>query len=149
MTSGKQRTVAKDVSLAGVGVHSGEAATLTFRPAEPHSGIRFRRADLDGAPEIPATVDHVVATDLGTTLGLDGTRVLTVEHVMAALTSQCVDNVVVELTGPEIPIRDGSFLDYVSALNDAGLVEQDAEAGGREQRPRAPAGLRLGRPVRP
>ncbi|HSG10072.1 MAG TPA: UDP-3-O-acyl-N-acetylglucosamine deacetylase [Longimicrobiales bacterium] len=128
MTSGKQRTVAKDVSLAGVGVHSGEAATLTFRPAEPHSGIRFRRADLDGAPEIPATVDHVVATDLGTTLGLDGTRVLTVEHVMAALTSQCVDNVVVELTGPEIPIRDGSFLDYVSALNDAGLVEQDAEA---------------------
>ena len=128
MTPGNQRTIAKDVTLAGVGVHSGEPATLTFRPAEPDTGIRFRRIDLEGSPEIPATVDHVVATDLGTTLGLEGVRVLTVEHVMAALTSQCIDNVVVEVDGTEIPIRDGSFQDYVSALGDAGIIDQDAEA---------------------
>lgn len=124
----KQRTIAKDISLDGVGVHCGEAATLTFRPASPGSGVRFRRADLPGSPEIPATVDHVVATDLGTTLGVDDVRVLTVEHIMAAITSQCVDNVVVELSGQEIPIRDGSFQDYVAALRDAGIVEQDADA---------------------
>jgi UDP-3-O-[3-hydroxymyristoyl] N-acetylglucosamine deacetylase/3-hydroxyacyl-[acyl-carrier-protein] dehydratase len=128
MTPGKQRTIAKDIALDGVGVHSGEVARLTFRPAEPNAGIRFRRADLDGCPEIPATLDHVVATDLGTTLGLEDARVLTVEHVMAALTSQRVDNAVVEVTGPEIPIRDGSFQDYVHALNDAGIVEQDVDA---------------------
>jgi UDP-3-O-[3-hydroxymyristoyl] N-acetylglucosamine deacetylase/3-hydroxyacyl-[acyl-carrier-protein] dehydratase len=128
MTPARQRTIAKDVSLDGVGVHSGEAATLTFRPAAPDMGVRFRRVDLEGAPEIPATVDHVVATDLGTTLGLEDVRVLTVEHVMAALTSQCVDNVVVELNGPEIPIRDGSFQDYVTALHEGGIVEQDADA---------------------
>lgn len=128
MTPGKQRTIAKDISLEGVGVHSGEAATLTFRPAGPNTGVRFRRADLDGHPEVPATVEYVVATDLGTTLGVEDVRVLTVEHVMAALTSQCVDNVIVELTGPEIPIRDGSFQDYVTALHDAGIVELDADA---------------------
>ena len=127
MSPGKQRTLAKDISLDGTGVHSGAPARLTFRPAEANRGIRFRRVDLPGQPEVPASVDHVVATDLGTTLGLDEVRVLTVEHVMAALTSQCVDNAIVELTGPEIPIRDGSFQDYVSALLDAGIVEQDAD----------------------
>jgi UDP-3-O-[3-hydroxymyristoyl] N-acetylglucosamine deacetylase/3-hydroxyacyl-[acyl-carrier-protein] dehydratase len=128
MSLDQQRTVAREIALEGAGVHSGEAATLTFRPAPPGTGVRFRRTDLPGAPEVPATVDHVVATDLGTTLGLDDVRVLTVEHVMAALTSQCVDNVVVEITGPEIPIRDGSFQDYISALHDAGIVAQDAPA---------------------
>ena len=122
----KQCTVARSVSLDGAGVHSGESASLTFLPGEPHSGIRFRRVDLEGAPEVPADLDHVVATDLGTTLGLDEVRVLTVEHLMASLWASGVDNAVVELTGPEIPIRDGSFKDYVAALADAGLSEQDA-----------------------
>jgi len=128
MSPGKQRTVAKEISLDGAGVHSGEAATLTFRPADPGTGVRFRRMDLEGTPEVPAALDRVVATDLGTTLGEGEVRVLTVEHLMAAVSSLPVDNLVVELTGPEIPIRDGSFQDYRNALLEAGIVEQDAEA---------------------
>jgi UDP-3-O-[3-hydroxymyristoyl] N-acetylglucosamine deacetylase/3-hydroxyacyl-[acyl-carrier-protein] dehydratase len=129
MSAENQQTVAKSLSLEGTGVHSGEAATLTFEPAEPDAGIVFRRSDLEGRPEIPATLDHVVATDLGTTLGIDEeARVLTVEHLLAALSSQRVDNVVVELDGPEIPIRDGSFRDYVAAIREAGLVKQDRPA---------------------
>lgn len=128
MDCDRQRTVSKEISLEGIGVHSGEPATLTFRPAEPDTGIRFRRVDVEGAPEIPADLDHVVGTELGTTLGDGDVRVLTVEHVMAALAALCVDNVVVELDGPEIPIRDGSFQDYVDALTEAGLEEQNADA---------------------
>lgn len=123
----KQCTVARSVTLQGQGVHSGAAASLTFLPAEPGSGIRFRRVDLEGAPEIPADLDHVVATDLGTTLGEGEARVLTVEHLMAALMASGVDNVVVEIDGQEIPIRDGSFKDYATVLADAGLEPQDAE----------------------
>jgi UDP-3-O-[3-hydroxymyristoyl] N-acetylglucosamine deacetylase/3-hydroxyacyl-[acyl-carrier-protein] dehydratase len=128
MNSVNQRTIGENISLDGVGVHSGEQASLTFRPADPGFGIRFRRMDLDSAVEIPATLDHVVGTELGTSLGVGEARVLTVEHVMAALYSQGVDNVVVEVTGPEIPIRDGSFQDYMVALSEAGIVEQPAEA---------------------
>ncbi len=128
MDRGSQWTVAKEITLEGTGVHSGEGATLTFRAASPHSGILFRRADLPGAPEIPAKLDYVTSTDLGTSLGKDDAQVLTVEHVLAALYSQGVDNIVVELSGPEIPIRDGSFQDFVAALHDAGLREQDAAA---------------------
>jgi len=128
MNPAKQRTVAREVSLDGIGVHSGRPASLTFHPAPEGSGIRFRRADLEGRPEVPATLDHVVRTDLGTTLGLGDAEVLTVEHVLAALASFPVDNVVVEVTGPEIPIRDGSFGDFVGALEDAGLEEQEADA---------------------
>jgi UDP-3-O-[3-hydroxymyristoyl] N-acetylglucosamine deacetylase / 3-hydroxyacyl-[acyl-carrier-protein] dehydratase len=128
MNAPKQRTISKDVSLAGVGVHSGASATLTFRSAEPGAGIRFRRTDLDGAPEIPATLDHVVGTELGTSLGAGEARVLTVEHVMAALSALEIDNALLELRGSEIPIRDGSFADYARALEDAVPVEQDADA---------------------
>ncbi len=123
-----QRTISKEVTLEGTGVHSGESASLTFRPAEPGTGVRFRRTDLEGAPEIPADVDHVVDTDLGTTLGVDGARVLTVEHVLAALVGLNVDNVLVDVDGPEVPIRDGSFQDYVTALDDASPVEQEEDA---------------------
>ncbi len=128
MNPGKQRTVAKEVAMDGIGVHSGRPASLVFHPAPVGTGIRFRRADLEGAPEIPATLDHVVRTDLGTTLGCGKTEVLTVEHVMAALASLPIDNVVVEVTGPEVPIRDGSFVDFVAALEDAGVEEQGADA---------------------
>jgi UDP-3-O-[3-hydroxymyristoyl] N-acetylglucosamine deacetylase/3-hydroxyacyl-[acyl-carrier-protein] dehydratase len=128
MRAPSQRTIAREVTLEGCGVHLGEAATLTFRAAEPDTGIRFRRIDLDGSPEVPAGLDHVVDTDLGTSLACGEAKVLTVEHVMAALGALEIDNVVLDLTGPEIPIRDGSFQDYFRALSDAGPVEQDAEA---------------------
>lgn len=128
MTPPKQRTIGTDATLEGIGVHSGEESRLTFRPAEPGSGIRFRRTDLEGTPEIPATLDHVVATSLGTTLGVGESKIMTVEHVMAAAGALGIDNLVIEVSGPEAPIRDGSFQDYVTALQDAGLVEQDADA---------------------
>jgi len=128
MSRPPQRTIARAITLEGVGVHSGETASITFRPAEVGTGVLFRRVDLEGSPEVPGTVEHVVATELGTTLAVGDTRVLTVEHVMAALAGAEIDNVVVEMTGPEVPIRDGSFQDYVSALDDAGAVEQDQDA---------------------
>ena len=137
MTPPRQRTLAGDVSLEGTGVHSGEAARLTFRPADPDTGIRFRRTDLEGAPEVPATLEHVVGTDLGTSLGAGEVRVLTVEHVLAALASRRIDNAVLELEGPEPPIRDGSFQHYLNAVDEAGVVEQEAPARV----------LGLGRPV--
>jgi UDP-3-O-[3-hydroxymyristoyl] N-acetylglucosamine deacetylase/3-hydroxyacyl-[acyl-carrier-protein] dehydratase len=127
MNPGKQRTVAKEITLDGIGVHSGQEATLTFKPGDADSGIVFRRTDLEDAPEIPATLEHVTGTELGTSLGVADAQVLTVEHVMAALYCAGIDNAVIDVSGPEVPIRDGSFGDYVSALGDAGGEELDAE----------------------
>jgi UDP-3-O-[3-hydroxymyristoyl] N-acetylglucosamine deacetylase/3-hydroxyacyl-[acyl-carrier-protein] dehydratase len=128
MKEPRQRTLAGAVKLEGAGVHTGQAATLTLRPADPGAGITFIRADLKGRPEIPADLDHVVGTELGTRLGAGEASVMTVEHVLAALAGQSVDNVVIELTGPEAPIRDGSFKDYVDAVVRTGVVEQDEPA---------------------
>jgi UDP-3-O-[3-hydroxymyristoyl] N-acetylglucosamine deacetylase/3-hydroxyacyl-[acyl-carrier-protein] dehydratase len=128
MSSPLQRTISKEVALDGVGVHSGESASLTFRPAEPDTGIRFRRVDLDGEPEIPADLDHVVETELGTTLGAGEAKVLTVEHLLASLAALSIDNVMIDVKGIEVPIRDGSFLDYLTVLDEAGPVEQEQDA---------------------
>ncbi len=128
MSGSTQRTVSRPVTLEGAGLHSGESASLTFCPADPGTGLRFRRTDVEGQPEVPADLDYVTDTELGTTLGHGGAKILTVEHVLAALAALHIDNLVIDVSGPEIPIRDGSFRDYVSALDDAGPVEQDAEA---------------------
>lgn len=122
-----QQTLSRPTRLDGVGVHTGETAALTLLPAEPDTGLRFRRTDLPGAPEVPVELGSVVATDLGTTLGSGEVRIRTVEHVLAALVSQGVDNAVLELEGPEPPIRDGSFKDYVTAIREAGVSPQEAE----------------------
>ena len=128
MSGPRQRTVSRPVTLEGAGLHCGEAATLTFSHADPDTGLRFRRTDLDGSPEISATLDHVVDTELGTALGSGDVRILTVEHVLAALAALRIDNAVIDVSGPEVPIRDGSFADYLAALDDAAPTEQDAEA---------------------
>lgn len=128
MSELRQQTLAAPVTLEGVGTHSGEPARITLLPADPDTGRRFRRIDLDGSPEVPARADHVVATDHGTTLGDGDVRVATVEHLLAAIQSLDVDNVVVEIDGPETPIMDGSFLPFYHAIREAGVVEQDAEA---------------------
>lgn len=127
MTEPSQRTIRKDVSLAGTGVHSGESATITLRPGNVNTGIRFRRLDLDGCPEIPATLSHVVGTELGTSLANGDAQVNTVEHVMASLAAAQVDNAIIDLDGQEVPIRDGSFRDYVHALRDVGLKSQEVK----------------------
>ncbi len=128
MTGTKQATLAEQVQLSGVGVHSGQEASLTLSPAPEDTGIVFVRTDLDGAPRIPANLDHVADTELGTTLALpDGSaRVMTVEHLLAALAAAGVSNLVVEIDGPEPPILDGSFGPYLAAVEAAGVVEQDA-----------------------
>ncbi|MDX1567335.1 MAG: UDP-3-O-acyl-N-acetylglucosamine deacetylase, partial [Longimicrobiales bacterium] len=128
MSDEQQKTLSGDAALSGVGVHSGEESNVRIRPAETDTGIVFRRTDLEGAPEIPGDLDHVVGTELGTTLGVDDTRILTVEHLMAALFARGVTNAVVEVDGPELPIGDGSFGSWIEALDEAGVVEQDAEA---------------------
>jgi len=124
----RQCTVGREVHLEGVGVHSGVPARISFGPAAPDTGIRFRRIDLDGQPEIPASLDHVVDTDLGTSLGVGEVRILTVEHVLAALSGAGVDNVLIDLSGPEPPIRDGSFVEYLDAIRSAEVVEQPPAA---------------------
>jgi UDP-3-O-[3-hydroxymyristoyl] N-acetylglucosamine deacetylase/3-hydroxyacyl-[acyl-carrier-protein] dehydratase len=121
-----QRTIAKPVSLKGIGLHTGTECSLTFKPAPENYGLRFQRIDLGGNPEIPATSDYVVDISRGTTLGMGEAKVHTVEHVLAAIVGLQIDNIIVELDGIEPPVGDGSSLPYVKILNEAGFIEQDA-----------------------
>ncbi len=124
MSHGNQHTIEQAVSRKGIGVHSGTPATLVFQPAPEDHGIRFKRTDLEGAPEIPVDLDHVAGTDLGTSVGEGEVRVQTIEHVLAALAAKGIDNAVLELSGPEPPILDGSFQPYLEALEEAGAEDQ-------------------------
>ncbi|MEQ8603538.1 MAG: UDP-3-O-acyl-N-acetylglucosamine deacetylase [Marivibrio sp.] len=127
-TDGLQRTLRSAICCSGVGLHSGETVTMTLTPAEPDVGIVFRRTDLkNGARDIPARFDAVVDTRLCTTLGNDhGTRVATVEHLMAALAGCGVDNAIVEIDAPEVPVMDGSSEPFVFLIECAGVVDQAA-----------------------
>ncbi len=122
----KQRTLKTTVQATGVGLHTGEKVYLTLRPAEIDSGIVFRRIDLPGSPHIRAEAHAVHDTRLSTCLEADGTRVATVEHLMSALSGLGIDNVIVELTSPELPIMDGSAGTFIFLLQSAGLVEQSS-----------------------
>jgi UDP-3-O-[3-hydroxymyristoyl] N-acetylglucosamine deacetylase len=115
-----QRTLRRTISCAGIGLHSGRKVTLTLKPAPADHGIRFRRTDLDGV-EIPAHVSHLAAFQYATGLARETGSVDTVEHLMAALASQGVDNAVVELNHPEVPIMDGSAAPFVFLVNEAGI----------------------------
>ena len=123
----RQRTLLRTVNCVGVGLHSGRDLTLTLKPAAAGTGIVFRRVDLDGAPEIQARFDNVVDATMCTTLGTDnGVRVGTVEHLMAAFAGCHVDNAIVEVDGPEVPVMDGSAAPFVFLIECAGTVEQDS-----------------------
>ena len=119
-----QRTLKAAVSCDGIGLHCGERVRLTLRPAAPGSGIVFARTDLAGAVELPATIGHVVGATLATTLGAGDVRVGTVEHLLAALSGLGIDNVRAELTGPEVPILDGSAGPFVALVRAAGVERQ-------------------------
>ncbi|MBC7891942.1 MAG: bifunctional UDP-3-O-[3-hydroxymyristoyl] N-acetylglucosamine deacetylase/3-hydroxyacyl-ACP dehydratase, partial [Sphingobacteriaceae bacterium] len=121
----KQHTISKAVSLSGVGLHTGVQATMTFVPAPPNHGFKFQRIDLPGQPIVDADVDNVVDLSRGTTIEQNGARVNTVEHTLAALVGLQLDNVLIQLDGPEPPIMDGSSLKFVEALEEAGLEEQN------------------------
>jgi UDP-3-O-[3-hydroxymyristoyl] N-acetylglucosamine deacetylase/3-hydroxyacyl-[acyl-carrier-protein] dehydratase len=122
----QQRTIRQPVSMSGIGLHTGSLSTMTFRPAPENFGIRFRRVDLGGSPEVPADVDHVVDISRGTTIEVGAARVHTVEHVMAALVGLQIDNVLIDLDANEPPVGDGSAKPYVDVLLKAGFEKQNA-----------------------
>jgi len=127
----KQQTIRKQVSLKGIGLHTGGKCTITFRPAPVDYGIVFVRSDIDNCPEIQAVVENVVQDDSidslrGTNLHKDGCTIYTVEHVLAAASGLGIDNLKIELNGAEPPVGDGSAMPYINALLEAGIVEQDA-----------------------
>ncbi|XHP75391.1 UDP-3-O-acyl-N-acetylglucosamine deacetylase [Arenibacter antarcticus] len=122
----KQRTIAKEVTLQGVGLHTGQNVTLKFVPAPENYGYAFKRVDLEGEPLIEADANYVVNTQRGTNLEKRGVKIQTSEHVLAALVGLEIDNVLIELDAPEPPIMDGSSKFFVEALESAGIVEQEA-----------------------
>ena len=125
-----QRTLAKSISVTGVGLHSGERVALTLHPAPENSGISFRRTDLDGemGETIKLTPYLINDTRLSSTIVTDkGVRIGTIEHIMSALSAYGIDNALIELNAPEIPIMDGSSLPFIYLLQDAGVVDQKAQ----------------------
>lgn len=122
----KQHTIKKSVTLSGVGLHTGVETNMTFLPAKPEHGIKFQRIDLEGQPIVDADVDNVVDLSRGTTIEQSGARVSTVEHTLAALVGMEIDNVLIQLDGPEAPIMDGSSRQFVDILKEAGSEEQNA-----------------------
>ncbi len=121
----KQRTIQKSVTISGVGLHTGVVSNMTFLPAQANHGFKFQRVDVEGQPIIEADVDFVVDTSRGTVLEKSGARVHTVEHVLAALVGLEIDNVLIQIDGPEPPIMDGSSIQFLDALKDAGFEEQN------------------------
>ncbi len=121
----QQQTLNSAVSYSGIGLHSGSRVTMTFLPAPPNTGVRFRRVDLEGKPEIEAVAENVVENNRATTLAKGNTRVHTVEHVLATFVGYGVDNVIVELDANEPPIADGSAREYCRMVQSAGVVPQD------------------------
>ena len=122
-----QQTLKAPVTLHGVGLHTGNNVTMTLKPAMPGYGIRFQRIDLPEQPVIKADVDYVVDTSRGTTLELNGARINTVEHTLAALVGMSIDNVLIELDAPEVPILDGSAKGIIEAIESVGVQEQEAK----------------------
>ena len=122
-----KKTIQDEVSYRGIGLHSGETSTITFKPAKKDEGIIFIRIDLEGNPEIPADIDHVVDISRGTTIGIKNATVATIEHVLAAIKGLSIDNIRIEVTGSEVPVADGSSIVFLELLKSAGIIEQDAE----------------------
>ncbi len=121
-----QKTIQQEVTLSGVGLHTGEQSTMTFKPAPTNHGYAFVRADLEGKPVIEAKAEYVNSTQRGTSLEKKGVIINTSEHVLAAMVALEVDNVIIELTASEPPIMDGSSKFFIEAIEKAGIVEQDA-----------------------
>ena len=122
----KQHTIKEPVKVSGVGLHTGVEANMTFTPASPNHGIKFQRTDLPNQPIVDADVDYVTDLSRGTTIEHNGTSINTVEHTLAALVGLEIDNVLIQLDGPEIPIMDGSSKMFIDALQTVGTDEQNA-----------------------
>ena len=122
----KQHTIEKNISISGTGLHTGVLVEMTLNPANPGFGYQFQRTDLPNQPIIKADCDLVTDTSRGTTLQVGDAKISTVEHILAALVGLGVDNCLIQVNGPEIPIIDGSSSPFIEIIEKAGLVEQDA-----------------------
>ena len=122
-----QKTIAGPVSLSGTGLHTGASVNVTFSPSPCGSGYRFRRTDLAGKPEVEALAENVTETDRGTVLEKNGARISTTEHLLAAVYGMGIDNLLIELDGPEVPILDGSSREWTELFEKAGIVDQESE----------------------
>lgn len=122
----KQHTIKKPITLSGVGLHTGVETHMTFMPAKSHHGIKFQRTDLPDQPIVEADVDNVVDLSRGTTIEEKGVRIATVEHTMAAIAGMEIDNILIQLDGPEPPIMDGSSRFFIEAIEKVGIEEQNA-----------------------
>ncbi len=122
----KQHTLNSSISISGTGLHTGVLVDMTLKPANPGFGIQFQRIDMPNQPIIKADCDLVTDTSRGTTLQIGDAKVSTVEHVLAALVGMGVDNVLIELNGPEIPIMDGSSMPFIELIEETGVLEQEA-----------------------
>jgi UDP-3-O-[3-hydroxymyristoyl] N-acetylglucosamine deacetylase/3-hydroxyacyl-[acyl-carrier-protein] dehydratase len=120
----QQNTIKSKLTLSGKGLHCGKHVTVNILPAEPNTGIKFRRIDLENKPIIPASVDFVTDTSRGTTLEKDGVKICTIEHLMATLNYFKIDNVLIELDAPEVPILDGSAKIWVEEIKKIGIQQQ-------------------------
>ncbi len=124
--SKRQRTLAGEATLSGIGLHTGNSSTMTIKPGAENTGYVFVRTDIEGSPEIPALVENVISLARGTTIAVGEATVHTVEHVLAALVGMGVDNCRIELTNNEPPVGDGSSLPYVQLVQQTGVLEQNA-----------------------
>lgn len=122
-----QHTLKEPVKISGAGIHTGGFVTINILPAEPNTGIYFKRIDLEGQPTVKADVDNVVETNRSTTIEANGARVSTIEHLMAALMGMQIDNAIIEIDGEEVPILDGSASQFIEHLANAGVQQQDVE----------------------
>lgn len=120
-----QRTIRQRATVQGIGLHTGKPAKLTFCPAPEGTGVYFVRGDMPGSPAISTEAERVTATTMATTLGGDAFSVSTVEHCLSALAALRIDNLIIELDGPEIPIVDGSAAPFLEAILGAGLADQN------------------------
>ncbi|MCC5832120.1 MAG: UDP-3-O-acyl-N-acetylglucosamine deacetylase [Chlamydiales bacterium] len=127
MKSRPQRTLKKEVSFSGVGIHTGKEVSIRFCPAEADNGIVFQRVDLPGKPTIPAAIEYVQDTSRSTKIGVGSASVQTVEHLLAALYAFQIDNLCVQLDEGEPPVGDGSSLPFVELIEAAGIQEQEAD----------------------
>lgn len=123
----KQHTIKNPVTIEGIGLHTGKTVKMTMKPAPVNHGFKFQRVDLEAAPIISADVSKVVSTNRGTTIKNGEAQVSTVEHTLSALAGLSVDNVLIEIDGPEVPIVDGSALQFVQKIEEAGLEAQEAD----------------------
>ncbi|NGF55992.1 bifunctional UDP-3-O-[3-hydroxymyristoyl] N-acetylglucosamine deacetylase/3-hydroxyacyl-ACP dehydratase [Parapedobacter sp. SGR-10] len=123
----KQRTIKREISISGIGLHTGKSVTLTIKPAPENHWFKFRRVDLEDQPVVAVDADNVTDTSRGTTISENGASVSTIEHLMAALVGLEIDNVIIDIDGPEVPILDGSSAVFVEKLLEAGFAEQEAD----------------------